>query len=429
MSGHSGQDVYIGFVAGAETPFAVSGSNGSLRPVSAGNGFPSPGNWYSLNSLGGAVKISALIGRIYVCYGQPWSVQAAAYEPAQNPSDPNFYLRYDFMNVSYTGQPDDSAAMTAFEYWSIPLSLSTKMNGSAVASLSGLRNGATANTLYQELNALTSPPVSGVEGPGGVNGNAIPAVVPGSYQQAPGGPAPGSNFARVLGPRAYPPFLPTPGGIPVMPYDTLESYLKYLNDKFGQSTEKDQYGLGKGICCFIKGTYSGTGDVYSLEGQIGMSGSKLVLRLAGSSSIAGDITMLYEHDDLVNPLGLYGGAAPFKLNGQQTVTPTNNLYGRIASDFFAGLNIGAVGSETVIAGTPVKAMSSSDWFSKIPVNQMYAGLQTNANCYNQWAAVITKMTQDYGFSYNDRIDNVQINLNPQRVNELEVTLEKDNVNY
>lgn len=429
MSGHSGQDVYIGFVAGASTPFAVSGSNGSLRPVSAGNGFPSPGNWYSLNSLGGAVKISALIGRIYVCYGQPWSVQAAAYEPAQNPSDPNFYLRYDFMNVSYTGQPDDSAAMTAFEYWSIPLSLSTKMNGSAVASLSGLRNGATANTLYQELNALTSPPVSGVEGPGGVNGNAIPAVVPGSYQQAPGGPAPGSNFARVLGPRAYPPFLPTPGGIPVMPYDTLESYLKYLNDKFGQSTEKDQYGLGKGICCFIKGTYSGTGDVYRLEGQIGMSGSKLVLRLAGSSSIAGDITMLYEHDDLVNPLGLYGGAAPFKLNGQQTVTPTNNLYGRIASDFFAGLNIGAVGSETVIAGTPVKAMSSSDWFSKIPVDQMYAGLQTNANCYNQWAAVITKMTQDYGFSYNDRIDNVQINLNPQRVNELEVTLEKDNVNY
>ncbi len=48
---------------------------------------------------------------------------------------------------------------------------------------SGLKDGTTYDQVYSKLKALTTPPVSGLPGPGGTDGAPLPAAVPGENNQ------------------------------------------------------------------------------------------------------------------------------------------------------------------------------------------------------------------------------------------------------
>ena len=112
------------------------------------------------------------------------------------------------------------------------MSLNTRKGGVVVGTVKGLLDGVTTQQVFDNLNKLTTPPVSGLTGPGGVDGKPMPALVPGQYQQYPGGPTPGKTFARIIGPSSYPPAFPPPGAIPVTPYDLLQNYLELKGNKF-----------------------------------------------------------------------------------------------------------------------------------------------------------------------------------------------------
>lgn len=440
-SGSDGSSVSVGFVPGSGTPFNITYASGAIQElnVNSSKTYPFPGNWYTLDQLADGVTITSFSGRVYVAIGQGWAVQSANYEPGQNVTDPNFYLRYDKMEITFTGQPADVANLTSIDYWSIPLTLTTyDSTGTQVQTVLGLVDSTTTQDIFNALNALTTPPVSGVQG-------ALPALVPGQfptkYPPAKGVPVPGT-FARLIGPSSYPPFYPPPSGVPVTPYDTLEKYLQNLLKDFGPGTERGKVvpGLGNGVIATIKGNFAGVGpnppstgpqapQTYNMAAVID---NNCNITLGGTlSKVPGPTAMLFKNGDLLNPSGIYGANAPYYLNGASSpTTPGNDVYGWVSGDLFAGLNIGAVGSSTIvesIPGVPVPtmagALASQLWFG-IPLSLLFSNLQPDAaDYYNQWAAALTPLSQAYNFAYTDRFAPVFASLNPQNVAKLTITIE------
>ena len=417
------KDVSVGFVAGSTTAaFKVSnaGDDSAILPVNQAAG---DGNWYSLEKLKSGVNMENFSGRIYFSYRQTWTVPKAGYEPAQNITDVNFFLRYDKMELTFNGSPHDVADLTSIDYWSIPISLETTLNGSSVQTDNGLKDGVTAQDVFDKLKSLTTPPVSGLS-------NALPALVPGDFTQSSN--QPGSGFARIIGPSSYPPI----GGVPVTPYDLFENYLNYLLTNFGPSTQTGALipGLGNGTVATVSGNFSGVGPNVPPTGPQSAQAYDLTVTIDSSKdltltgtvgSVSGTTTMVYKYSDLINPDGIYGANAPFSLDGGGSQNPANDVYGWIAGDLFSGLNIGSVGSSTTIDGTMVGAMPSSQWF-KISNTSLFKNLQPdNPTNYNQYAATLQTLSDAYNFAFSDRFAPVLVSLNPATVDTLQISLLKE----
>lgn len=425
-SGLSDDQISIGFVSGSTTaPFSINYPDPNpfepleleIQPLNTEKG---NGNWYPLKDLSNGVRVSNFSGRIYVSYGETWSVLNAGYEPAQNITDANFFLRYDKMELTFNGAATDVADLTSIDYWSIPMQLETFMEDNSVQVDNGIKSGVTAQMIYSQLNAITSTPQSGLA-------NALPALVPGQFTQLP--TQPGTGFARIIGPSSYPPI----GGVPVTPYNLFEDYLNYLVQNFGPNTKLGQIvpTLGNGVIATIAGQFNGVGpnvpatgpqsaQSYNLSATIDSNGTVTLTGTVGSES-GTTITMVYQKADLINPSGIYGANAPFSKNGGTAQYPANDVYGWITGDLLAGFNIGAIGSSTTSNTTMVGAMSSSEWFT-LPISALFSNLQSNSAYYNQYAATLQNLSDDYNFAYSDRFAPVLVSLNPATVNTLQITL-------
>lgn len=442
-------NVSIGFVSGSSTAlFSIATIGTPSTAILNLNSEIGNGNWYSLSDLSSGVNIQNFSGRIYVAYGDTWTVPVAGYEPAQNITDVNFFLRYDKMELTFNGAAADVGDLTSIDFWSIPMQLNTTLKGIPVQSDNGFKTGVTSQMVFDTLNNLTTPTVSGLP-------NALPALVPGLFTQDPKTQL-GSGFARIIGPSSYPPI----GGVPITPYNTFESYLTHLYTTFGPSTKLGAVvpGLGKGIIAQISGEFNGvttpaapgqpappppsTGpqskQSYNLVASIdtmqidatNIAASNIqgpiYITLKGTvGSYTGTTTMIYQNSDLINPDGIYGANAPYTLNGGAPTNPVNDVYGWIAGDLFAGLNIGAIGSTTEIGGTRVGAMTSTDWFSKIPNTSLFSNLQSSLGYYNQFADALQGLSDAYNFAYSDRFSAVQISVNPATTDTLILTLLDD----
>lgn len=424
-SGLSDKLVSIGFVSGSDTsPFSISYSDpNQLQPLELEiqplNQQAGKGNWYSLNDLSKGVSIQNFSGRIYISYGQTWSVLIAGYEPAQNITDPNFFLRYDKMELTFNGNPADVADLTSIDYWSIPMELETSLNGIFVQTVNGIKKDKTSQMIYTQLNTITATPQSGLS-------NALPALVPGGFEQL--STQPGTGFARIIGPSSYPPI----GGVPITPYDLFEDYINSLIQNFGTNTTVGKIipGLGKGVIATIAGQFNGVGpnvptigpqsaQAYNLKASIDNSGNVTLTGTVGS--VVGTTTMIYKKSDLINPSGIYGANAPFSINGGVPRNSANDVYGWITGDLLAGFNIGAIGSQTTIGKTKVGAMSSTNWFT-IPSISLFNNLQSNSLYYNQYAATLQKLSNAYNFAYSDRFSPVFVSLSPIVADTLQVSL-------
>ncbi|WP_420551512.1 beta-1,3-glucanase family protein [Tenacibaculum aiptasiae] len=418
------KNIYIGFVSGStDDLFNISYKAGELEPLEINikpvNTVSGKGNWYSYEELKNGVQVKNFSGRIYVCYGQAWKVVNPYYEPAQNVTDPNFFLRYDKMELTFNGAATDVADLTSIDYWSIPMKLETSLDGLIPEQIDyGLKQGISSNQVYEALKELTNTPKSGLA-------NAKPALVPGDFTQHSN--QSGSGFARIIGPSSYPPI----GGVPITPYHLFESYLTYLNDNFGTSAKADAVsisGLGNGVIAKISGHFNGVGPHVPPTGPQSAQDYDLTATIDASLDITltgtvggNNVTMLYKKEDLINPNGIYGANAMFSLNKAAKQSPANDVYGWITGDLLAGFNIGAIGSTTSFAGTQAGAMKSSDWFSKIPNTELFGNLQSNDAYYNQYAATLQPLSQAYNFAYSDRFSAVQVSLDPAKINTLEVS--------
>ena len=380
-SGHASSEVYIGFV-GAEP---LNATNKATNAPLEKSQFQSE-HWYTLDTLPQGIDLNSFSGRIYVGYGAPWNFTHAGYEPSPvAATDPNFYKRYDKVEITYHGNAADVANATSIDYFSIPVGLNVYQGGTGGTLVKSLHASPMETTLIA-MESIASP------------------------QQAAVVRAADESFVRVIGPSVYPP----PPGLPASPYDTFEGYLTHMQ------TYAAAHG---GTVARIKGHFNGIGaapvtpqtkaQAYDFVATIDAQQN---ITLTGNGGEVGQHTLVFHHNDLLNPAAIYGANPNFALDGSP-MTPQNDLYGWVIADLLAGINIGAVGSTTVVSGQQVGQMESQQWFT---LAERFAELQPSHPYYNQWAAAMSEISDAYNFAYTDRFAHVVAPLNPAQVDTLEI---------
>ena len=385
-SGLADSQVYIGFIGGT-----LSATNVATGAAMQASTYDHP-TWYTLDQLSKGIDLTGFSGRMYVGYGTPWTFANPGYEPsATNPGDANYYKRYDKVELTYYGNAADVADTTSIDYFSIPVALKVYQGGPNGTVKGTIRASSTTDTVNAVRNTTPTPGAAIVTDSGG-------------------------NFVRAIGPGVYPPT----GGLPASPYDNFSHYLTYL-----QGTYAPAHG---NVVATVKGYFGGVGPAPTTPQTKGQNYDFSVttdaakdLILTGSGTQIGNHTFTFKYADLTSPTGIYGANPVFYLDGSTTPTgPGNDVYGWMAGDLLAGLNIGAVGSTVVRNGVEVGTMSSSQWFS---LTDLFAGLQPGDKLnYNQWAAALSGVSDAYNFAYSDRFAPVTVPLDPAAVDTLEVDI-------
>ena len=400
--------------------------------------------WYKLSEIETFVMGVTTSGRIYVAYNDTFSPIGGGLPSIIAPNSPAYYTRFDMFELTFDGSTYGVADLTAIDAWSIPMSLETEKEGQKVASLDGVKAGSTLNEIYTKLSKLSNPAQSIATGQAIINAFAAAghSLAPGIQNQL-NMPAPGlvtdnnSNFVRIIGPNSYPPFGDPannlPPGLPFTPYNTFLEYLQYLINTFGpgKAVPSGFTQLGGGKIAHLAGEYGGSNagsggpyekQSYDLWASID---DNFNLAIDGTGSVVGDIKMTITKWNLLNPAATYGGNPQFSLNGGAPQNPQNNLYAWILGDFFAGLNIGAIGSSVKVDGAVVGEMTSSEWFSKLPQSGDLFDKLWNSNVtnyWNQWAQVLNPRSDAYNFAYAERFSAPQLSINPNDVDTLTLIL-------
>lgn len=405
-----------------------------------------PETWIQLKTIEGKsiVFTDKTVGcRFYVYYGSDpnFSVAHSILAPDKNSA---FDKCFDKIELTFDGSEHGCADLTAIDFWSIPMNLTTTKGKEVVQKLWGIREGHSANQILTSLHALCNPPQSSTTRDSLKNAfTSLPDGI--SYQidhPSPGLIANGSAFVRIIGPNPYPPFGNPPSGtfpgFPFIPYDTFESYFQYLVDTFGpgKNPVSPFTQLGNGKIAHLKGLFAGVKkdgvDPTDLEKKQAYDFWAVIdqdcnLTISGKSDLIDKITIQIKKWDLLAPASSYGGNPQFSLNGGHPQSPANDLYAWILGDFFAGLNIGALGSAVLVGNVPVGEMPSQEWFKQLPAQKLLfdklwpAGVEKR-NHWNQWAEVLYPVSDAYGFAYAERFSAPLINLDPNKVDTLELEL-------
>ena len=433
-SGISSDKVFIGFW-GPDLNATINGA--PMKSIENST-------WYKLSEIETFVMGVTTSGRIYVAYNDTFSPIGGSLPSIIAPNSPAYYTRFDLFELTFDGTPYGVADLTAIDAWSIPMSLETEKGGQKVASLDGVKAGSTLNEIYTKLSKLSNPAQSIATGQAIINAFAAAghSLAQGIQNQL-NMPAPGlvtdnnSNFVRIIGPNNYPPFGDPannlPPGLPFTPYNTFLEYLQYLINTFGpgKAGPSGFSQLGGGKIAHLAGEYggskAGTGASYEKQSYDLWASidDNFNLAIDGTGSVVGDIKMTITKWNLLNPAATYGGNPQFSLNGGAPQNPQNNLYAWILGDFFAGLNIGAIGSSVKVDGVLVGEMTSSEWFSKLPPSgYLFDKLWDSnvTNYWNQWAQVLNSRSDAYNFAYAERFSAPQLSINPNDVDTLTLIL-------
>ncbi len=405
--------------------------------------------WYKLSDIENFVMSATTSGRVYVAYYDTFSPTGDGGMPSIiAPGSTAYTKRFDKFELTFDGSTTGVADLTAIDFWSIPMSLETEKDGQKVDSLDGVKSTSSAHEIYTSLSALSDPTRSIATGQAIIDAFSAAGhpLAPGIQDQlkspAPGLVMDGDDFVRIIGANTYPPFGDPannlPPGLPFTPYDTFVEYIQYLIDTFGpgKTTPSGFSQLGDGKIAHLAGEYGGsdydTGHPYDPQSYDLWASidDDFNLSIDGTASVVGDIKMTTTKWSLLNPAAIYGGNPTFSLNGGPLQTPKNNIYAWIFGDFFAGLNIGAIGSAVTVDGTVVGEMSSSEWFSKLPGSgKLFDKLWGNGvtNYWNQWAQKLNPCSDAYNFAYAERFSAPQISINPNTVDTLTLILLKEDV--
>lgn len=410
--------------------------------------------WYQLSTITSMQFDATTSGRIYITYQDSNATPTFSPEESILSSSSEAYNQcFDKFEFTFDGSTYAVADLTAIDFWSIPMSLQTQKSGSKVEELYGVKSGYTVNDIYKGLQALSNPVQSGSTANAIIkafeNANSpLPTGIQSDLQEPASGLVNSKvnskvKFVRIIGPNSYPPFgnpaqKDQPPGLPFTPYDTFMDYFQYLKETFGPGKKPTSpfTKLGNGKIAYIAGSYGGntrgsgnacSAQSYDLWAAID---DNYNLTLSGTGDAVGKITIQVSQWNLLAPASTYGGNPMFCLNGGELQSPQNDLYGWILGDFFAGLNIGALGSKMEVDNQVVGEMSSSQWFAILPKKEkdkkkmLFNNLWDSgkSNYWNQWAAVLNPMSDAYNFAYSERFSAPQISLNPHKVDTLILTL-------
>jgi len=424
-------DINIGFVG---TGSLADSTGKVLKTVGEDLKKGSKGNWYTYDQLKDGVSTTGFSGRVYVCYGTPWTSTGPGSEPSFLPeTGANSELLFDKIELTFDGSPYSCADLTSIDFWAIPMNLISLKSGTQVNELKGVKDGSSIEDIKTALKKLSNPVQSSSTATELYNAAVAAGLNPPTLTPKSAEMRYNEEFLRIVGPNSYPSFGDPAEkkmmGLPFTPYNTMEAYLQHLIDEYGPKTKKDAKlkGLGAGVIAIVAGYFGGNPSApqtnltkaqdYSFSVTLD---DDMNLELSGSGTLSGAATLKISKWNLLTPSAMYGGSPEFDLNGT-TQSPGNDIYGWVFGDLFAGFNTGAIGSPQKVNGKVVGEMQSSDWFSKLDSSQMFGNLwPDNPNFYNQWAAELVTRSDAYNFAYSERFSAPQLNLAPGSVDTLEI---------
>ncbi len=329
IQNNSGQTLYVKFT-------------GNSMAVSPNTGQIASGSSASFN----VTTVSA--GRIYLSYGTALHSDAP---DGANPSDPDYYTRFDKVELSYTQGAGGNANLTAVDFYAIPLVLETSIQSTTIDHLT-FANGKSGNDLQTALTAAVA-----------------------SGQTAPVINTTAGTFARLLSPVKAP-----------AAYASFDAFLATLTSP---------------TTFTIAGTFFGTpSESYDYTGSMASDTITLTNAAQAHTITIKRSTLDYSATDLINHNGVYTCDAPFMVDGVAHDVADNDIYAAVYRDLVAGLNLGFVR-----AGG---ANTSSAWWTEPAFPTQNAPATAYYNAYAK--AVAEVYPGAYGFPFSDRYRQVLASL-------------------
>ena len=384
---YSDSNVYVMFRKGTTNLFGASYSGGTIALTTS----------YSFAQLAGGVVLSNIVaGEFFVSLGKPMSVpvtNSAGKLPGPSPSniaDPDYSTRWDTVEITYTGMPYDAANLTGINLFCVPFVLSTYDGTNVVQSLGYKVDG---DTMISKLQASAT------------NDSAV-------LKDA------GGNFLRVLGPTAY-------AAGTIGPYQPLQDYIDLVRSSGKPILISDLFSGKPGVQPprLTTQRYQFLTSFTNILGvdQLIMSGGSPT---AGGIGLTNIVTFTYSNI----AYQVYANNPIYTINGMPGGSMADNdVYSAAVRDVFAGFACGFIGSTAIdqVTGLAFQNEASSNWFFTSQT-QAFSDVQTTLPYYNGYGEAYWRYSDVYGFPFADRLYSaVQANLDPARVDTLEITVRPD----
>ncbi|BCU78223.1 hypothetical protein llg_29380 [Luteolibacter sp. LG18] len=355
---------------------------------------------YTLADFGGQpVTISRLWGgKIFISYG------AGLIAGSPHPGYPDFQplsgdpatkVRWDKIELSYWDGHHSGVNLSAADFYSIPMAVTTTRAGAPVKSI-GWSKVTPSRTVYRRLVELTDGSATQSNCLVEAAGTAIPygVSVPVNGVE--------KKLVRIISP---------------------------ANVRLDQPNPYPAIAVPVGSTAWITGTYGGVGgnatatlpgiayawQTYDFTSRVAANGD---LMLTGSGSLTGNVVLTVKAGDVAQ--GMYSSAPPYYLSstGSLAHDNTNCVYDAVLSDVIAAYNLGLVSTTTPdprpqanVSGLPMGTMTSDAWFSRGPqygLNPqlkpawLFGFLQADPARYNRYASYLSSVTDAYSFPYTDK---------------------------
>ncbi len=385
------QDVYLRF--GTATPIgtfngaSLSSADSYLAPAS------STTTGLNLTDFSG--------GKMLFSLGQPLSSSLPDFQ--YQSGDPDWQIRWDKIELSlYSDTTKVSVAnLSATDFFGIPLKLETFGPGSSTPIDTLTWNVQTA-TIFSSLAQIANhnPTTFNNAIVPGSNGLSIPTY---------------GNILRVIAPSSLPP--PAIGN-----YQSPQPYIDYV--------------AANAIATHVTGQFSAAGgsgptqtQTYDFQATIPTSGVNTgALVMTGSGSVVGGAkTIIVAAADLAT--GIISENPPYTVNGAAANIGNNDVYAAVVRDMLAAFGFGFVGSTEINPNTGHRYIDdpTGDWYLPPPGQSVaYENAQpTNNGFYSQYAAIIAKVSDAYGFPFTDLIGAPLADINPNLVDHVNITILAD----
>ena len=375
-----------------------------------------PNRDYTLAQVGsnGITGSNFVGGKIIVSLGGSVFSTNAAYNPgfpdfAPGSADPASQVRWDKLEATIfsttDAAPSSGINMSAADFFSIPMEVITKRNGTNVGTIKWHPATATA-TVFSNLAALTMTNLgyaAVVASTPSAISNAIPANL-------------GSGVANVL--RLISPANVSAAAKP-NPYQSFDPYLTYAQSNH--------------ISVQVTGTYGGlpgeapgsplpgiafSNQTYNFTATLNTNGDLVFL---GAGSLVSTQTLTVPSTNVAS--GMYSADPVYYLSSLPSTAlhNYNSVYDSVISDAIAGFNLGLVGTTNLeprsgsglTNGATVIGQETTDvWFSRGPTcgrnpkftpEQLFSALWLPEHkFYNPYAAYLSPITDAYSFPYTDK---------------------------
>ena len=385
------QDVYLRF--GTATPVgtfngvSLSSATSYLAPAS------STTTGLTLTDFSG--------GKMLFSLGQPLSSSLPDFQYQSGDSD--WQIRWDKIELSLFSDTTkvSVANLTATDFFGIPLKLETFGPGSG-APIDTLTWNVQTATIFSSLAQIANhnPATFNNAIVPGANGLAIPTY---------------GNILRVIAPSSLPP--PAIGN-----YQSPQPYIDHV--------------ATNAIATHVTGQFSRDGgagptqtQTYDFQATIPTSGINAgALVMTGSGSVVGGgKTIIVAAADLAT--GIITENPPYTVNGAAANIGDNDVYAAVVRDMLAAFGFGFVGSTETNPNTGNRYIDdpTGDWYLPQPGQSVaYENAQpNNSGFYSQYAAIIAKVSDAYGFPFTDLIGAPLANINPNAVDRVDITILAD----